>query len=71
MLSDDRVRTKTLFSKHTERLAMDLNVFVDGSLTYDADKIRPLGEYWESLSDDNVWGGSWGWDAGHFQKGGK
>ena len=62
-------RSKTMHSKHLDRLAHDFNVFVDGKYTTDAAKIRPLGEYWESLSVNNVWGGSWGWDPGHFQRG--
>lgn len=61
-------RSKTMNSSHMERLAHDFNVFVHGKLTYDADAIRPLGEYWKSLNSKNVWGGDWGWDAGHFER---
>ena len=63
-------RSKTMHSFHMRRLAHDFNVFVDGEYTNDAKKIRPLGEYWKSLSAGNVWGGDWGWDPGHFQRGG-
>ena len=62
-------RSKTMNSKHLQRMAHDFNVFVDGEYTNDVEKIRPLGEYWKSLDEDNVWGGDWGWDPGHFQKG--
>jgi len=60
--------SKTMNSKHLKRLAIDLNIFIDGRLTYSAKKLKPVGDYWESLHPDNVWGGTWGWDAGHFQR---
>lgn len=49
-------------SLHTQRLAIDLNLFKDGVFLGDPsipaatviENYRPLGEYWESL------GGSWG-----------
>lgn len=50
-------------SLHKQRLAMDLNLFVDGEYMADSDSYRPLGEYWESI------GGSWGGrfnDGNHF-----
>lgn len=49
--------SRTLDSKHLERLAIDFNYFINGRLTYDFDKIKVLGEYWVSLHPDNVWGG--------------
>ena len=47
----------TLSSLHFDRLAIDFNFFIDGKLTYDFDKIKPLGDYWESLHPKNRWGG--------------
>jgi len=61
-------KSKTLRSKHLRRLAIDLNIFINGKLTYEPNDIRLLGEYWERLNSKNVWGGSWGWDAGHFER---
>lgn len=52
-------KTKVDYSLHQDRLAIDLNIFIDGELTYDRDKLKPIGDYWESLSDRNRWGGSW------------
>ena len=49
--------SKTLLSLHADRLAIDFNFFIDGELTYDFDKIKPLGDYWEELHPDNTWGG--------------
>jgi len=45
-------------SLHTVRLAIDLNLFKDGTYLDKSESYLPLGEYWESL------GGSWG---GRFQ----
>jgi hypothetical protein len=56
-LSKTRKLSKTLNSKHADRLAIDLNFFVDGKLTYDFDTVKAIGDYWESLHPDNVWGG--------------
>lgn len=44
---------------HGKRLAIDLNLFIDGKYRTDTEAHRPLGEFWESL------GGSWG---GRFSK---
>lgn len=53
-----RKRTsRTLQSKHEDRLAVDFNFFIDGKLTYDFHKIKELGDYWVSLHPNNVWGG--------------
>jgi hypothetical protein len=52
-------KSKTLKSKHLDRLAVDFNFFINGRLTYDYHKIKPLGEFWISLNEDNRWGGDW------------
>jgi len=49
--------SRTLRSLHASRLAIDFNYFIDGKLTYDFYDIKPLGDYWESLHEENVWGG--------------
>jgi hypothetical protein len=56
-LKKGRRLSKTLFSLHSDRLAIDFNFFIDGKLTYDFDKIKPLGDYWENLDPLNRWGG--------------
>ena len=43
-------------SKHYSRLAVDLNLFINGKYKIDTEAHRPFGEYWESL------GGKWGGD---------
>ncbi len=69
-------RSQTLKSKHLDRLAIDLHLFIDGEYIKDPEKHRPLGEYWELLGGH--WGGRFGvkkkdydikigWDSGHFE----
>lgn len=53
-------------SLHTQRLAVDFNLFINGKYQTDSAAYLPLGEYWETL------GGSWGGrfksrpDGNHF-----
>jgi hypothetical protein len=61
-LRKSRRLSKTLYSSHANRLAVDFNFFINGRLTYDFHKIKPLGDYWESLHPDNVWGGDFNQD---------
>jgi len=63
-------RSKTMNSLHLKRCAIDLNFFIDGKLTYDVKTLTPLGQYWESLSPKNQWGGFWRSfkDVPHFQR---
>lgn len=51
-------RSKTLNSMHLKKLAIDLNLIVDGRLATAAE-IAPLGKWWEALDPKNRWGGSW------------
>lgn len=56
-------------SLHTQRLAVDFNLFVNGEYKTKTEDYLPLGEYWESL------GGAWGGrfksrpDGNHFSLG--
>lgn len=53
-------------SLHTQRLAVDFNLFINGQYQTQTEAYTPLGKYWESL------GGSWGGrfksrpDGNHF-----
>ena len=62
-------KSKTMFSKHLKKLALDINVFKDGRLLDKNDKelFKPLAEYWKSLNPNNTCGYYWGWDYNHFQ----
>lgn len=71
--------SKTMDSRHLDKLAADLVLFKDGILVGNQEEYRPLGEYWESLG--GRWGGRFGfekeppevqkvklgWDADHFE----
>ena len=50
-------------SLHYLRLAIDLNLFVNGVFRRDTEAHRPLGEYWESIG--GTWGGRFG-DGNHY-----
>jgi len=53
-------------SFHYQRLAIDLNLFKDGTyLTTTGDHL-PLGKFWESLG--GTWGGRWD-DGNHYSFG--
>lgn len=51
-------RSKTMNSMHIKKLAIDLNLIVDGKLATRG-QIEPLGKWWEALDPKNRWGGSW------------
>jgi hypothetical protein len=56
-------------SVHKDRLAVDLNLFVDGSYIIDGDHLgyKQLGEFWKGLDADARWGGDFeSGDANHF-----
>ncbi len=50
---------------HGDRLAIDLNLFFNGEYLTDTEDYMPLGEYWVSLHEDNMWGGEFN-DGNHF-----
>jgi hypothetical protein len=56
-------------SQHTKRLAIDLNLFLDGKYLTDSDDYRLLGCYWKSLRPENRWGGDFRRkDGNHFER---
>lgn len=65
-------RSQTMNSQHLNRLAIDLNFFdrATGELICDKKRLQPLGDYWESLSGFNQWGGNWKSfkDIPHFER---
>ena len=60
-------RSKTMKSGHLDRLAVDLNLFVNGQYKTEKEAYKPLAEYWKSLHPKNTAGYDWGWDANHFE----
>ena len=67
-------RSKTMDSRHLKKCAVDLNFFTEENgkltLTYDVAKLKPLGQFWESLDPQNSWGGNWNSfkDIPHFER---
>lgn len=58
-------------SLHEQRLAIDLNLFLDGQYLSASEDHRVLGEWWEDQSTDEVtlhWGGRFG-DGNHYSAG--
>ena len=67
--------TRVRYSKHQDRLAQDVNFFVDGVSMWDMPEetsrklLQRAGDYWETLREGNRWGGNFKgfYDAGHFE----
>jgi hypothetical protein len=68
--ADLNARTGTGISNslHLVRLAIDLNLFIDGVWQTDPQAYKPLGAKWKSLSPLCRWGGDFAKlkDANHF-----
>jgi len=62
--------SKTMLSKHLDRLAIDFNFFINGQLVYEKEKLTEIGAYWESLDIKNRWGGNFKsiLDVPHFER---
>ena len=54
-------------SNHKRRLAVDLNLFKDGSYLSATKDHEPLGTYWETLHPHNRWGGRYN-DGNHYER---
>jgi len=52
-------------SLHTQRLAIDLNLFKDGKYLSSTEAHRRLGEWWEKQHELAAWGGRFG-DGNHY-----
>lgn len=52
-------------SLHTQRLAVDLNLFKDGVYLSSSESHRSLGEWWEAQHPWCRWGGRFG-DGNHY-----
>jgi len=54
-------------SLHTQRLAVDLNLFINGVYQPKSEAYEPLGAYWKELDPDCRWGGDFAKpDGTHF-----
>jgi hypothetical protein len=67
-LAEGIKRSWTMESNHLRRLGVDFNFFINGKLNYEYLKLHDLGKYWESLNENNQWGGFWKYkDTPHFE----
>jgi hypothetical protein len=55
------------WSAHKYRLAVDFNLFIDGKYQETTAAFKKMGEFWESIHPDNVWGGKFD-DGNHFSR---
>lgn len=53
-------------SNHRRRLAIDLNLFINGDYQRTTEAHRPLGEWWEDLHPGCRWGGRFN-DGNHYE----
>lgn len=54
-------------SNHLIRLAVDLNLFINGEYRTRSEDYKPLGDFWLSLHPDARWGGNFNKpDGNHF-----
>lgn len=53
-------------SFHKKRLAIDLNLYINGEYQHSTEAHRPLGEWWESIG--GTWGGRFN-DGNHYSWG--
>jgi hypothetical protein len=60
-------KSKATISKHQERLAIDLNIFINGKWINNKEGYEPLAKYWKILHPSNTSGYDWGWDFNHFE----
>jgi hypothetical protein len=60
-------KSKSKRSKHQDRLAADINIFISGEYQTQSDAYEEAAKYWQSLHPDNQAGYEWSWDANHFQ----
>jgi len=64
-------KSRTMKSKHLDRLAVDLTFFdPDGRPIWDKDALQQFGDYFEALNPKNRWGGNWTSfvDTPHFER---
>jgi hypothetical protein len=64
----DEGKSWTMSSKHLDKCAVDLFLWVEGRITWDHDDYKVLGNYWKTLDPLCVWGGDWRHrDSAHFE----
>jgi len=52
-------RSLAKYSRHQDKLALDMSLYIMGKYITDKEAYRPIGEFWKSLDPLNRWGGDW------------
>ena len=53
-------------SVHPKKIAIDLNLFIDGKYQRSTKAFEPIGQFWKGLHPLCRWGGDFPGDGGHF-----
>ena len=63
-------KSKTLNSMHLKRCAADLHIFKDNKWLQSKNELQAVGDYWQSLDENNRWGGNFKTfiDTPHFER---
>ena len=63
-------KSKTYNSMHLKRCAADLHIFKNGEWLQSKTQLQSIGDYWESLDQNNKWGGNFKnfIDTPHFER---
>jgi len=59
-------KSKTMDSDHRQKMAFDLNLFVNGEYTNDPAHWKVIHKKWKSMHLKNYSGYEWGWDFNHY-----
>ena len=54
-------------SAHKQRLAIDLNLYLNGEYLTTTEAHRPFGEYWKLIRSEHRWGGDFN-DGNHYSR---
>ena len=63
-------KSKTYNSMHLKKCAIDLHIFQNGEWLQEKADLQTIGDYWESLDQENKWGGNFKSfiDTPHFER---
>lgn len=63
-------RSQTFNSMHLKKCAIDLHIFKNSIWLQNKEELQEIGDFWESLSPQNRWGGNWETftDCPHFER---
>jgi len=65
---EEQKKTWTSYSRHQDKLAVDLFLYKNGRFSNSIADYRPLAKFWKMLDEKNRWGGDWSTkDIYHFE----